>query len=195
MKKFVLLFMVSLLVVSGSAQERKWEHSVNVGIGLALDNVEILTSTTQSLFALCAGYGLNYYLKENWSLHTGLTFRRSSGYGLQVGYLDIPLALQYHITADNSPWTFGVGPVFSLCAMNDEYDADHYVADGVDVVGQKMFKDFSLGLRPSIGYRLNRHWQIGVEGYIGLTNIYKEYGHSAGSEHLHCVVATVGYVF
>ena len=51
MKKFVLLFMVSLLVVSGSAQERKWEHSVNVGIGLALDNVEIQTSTTQSLFA------------------------------------------------------------------------------------------------------------------------------------------------
>ena len=57
--------MMSLFVVSVSAQERKWEHSVNVGIGLALDNVEILTSTTQSLFALCAGYGLNYYLNNN----------------------------------------------------------------------------------------------------------------------------------
>ena len=32
------------LASSGNAQDKKWEHSINVGIGVALDNVKQLTS-------------------------------------------------------------------------------------------------------------------------------------------------------
>lgn len=103
MKKLLFSLMLLGLTASGLSQDKKWEHSVNVGMGLALDNVEIKKSTTESMFALNAGYGLNYYLKENWSVLTGVTFRRIAGYGLLVSYLDVPLALQYHVSADNSP--------------------------------------------------------------------------------------------
>ena len=195
MKKCIVLLTLLSITIVTNAQDKKWEHSVNVGMGLALDNVEINKSTTESMFALNAGYGLNYYLKENWSVLTGVTFRRIAGYGLLVSYLDVPLALQYHVSADNSPWIFGLGPVFSYCIKNDEYSADHYVADGVAVIDQKRFKDFCLGLQPSIAYRLNRHWQIGVEGYIGLTNVRRSYDQQVGSEHLHSIIVTFGYIF
>ena len=55
MKKLLFSLMLLGLTASGLSQDKKWEHSVNVGMGLALDNVEINKSTTESMFALNAG--------------------------------------------------------------------------------------------------------------------------------------------
>ena len=40
--KLVLLMLLLTLASSGNAQDKKWEHSINVGIGVALDNVKQL---------------------------------------------------------------------------------------------------------------------------------------------------------
>ena len=48
MKKLLFFLMLLGLTASGLSQDKKWEHSVNVGMGLALDNVEIKKKVQQS---------------------------------------------------------------------------------------------------------------------------------------------------
>ena len=192
--KLVLLMLLLTLASSSNAQDKKWEHSINVGIGVALDNVKQLTSDLGTAFALKAGYGLNYYLTDQWSMQTGLVIRETATYGFTTTNLDVPIVVQYHFPSDNSGhWIIGLGPVFSYCLKNDEYNLDRTLVDAL--VGQKMFKDFSLGLQPSVAYQLSPHWRIGVEGYIGLTNVRRSYNELSASEHIHSILASVGYVF
>ena len=56
-------------------------------------------------------------------------------------------------------------------------------------------KRFALGLQPAVTYRLSRHWELGVEANIGLTNIKDGHGLTSGSKHVHHVMATIGVVF
>ena len=55
--KLVLLMLLLTLAGSGDAQDKKWEHSINVGIGVALDNVKQLTSDLGTAFDAAAHVG------------------------------------------------------------------------------------------------------------------------------------------
>lgn len=194
MRKIFILFVLSMVEINCVAQARKWEHSLATGIGMAFDKeTRSNVSDTRFAFAIKAGYGLSYYLNQHVAMHTGLAYRHVSTYGLIVGYLDMPVELRYHLNADNSPCSFGIGPVLSYCIHNDKYDLDKTSFDVLD--GKDMFKTFNLGLQPSITYRGGRHLQISLEGYIELSNVKKEYEQMAGRGYIHSITAIIRYVF
>ena len=195
MKKLFILFVLSIVEISCIAQTRKWEHSLVAGIGVAFDKETAKSSVndTRSALAIKAGYGLSYYLNQHVAMHTRLTYRHVGTYGLMVGYLDVPVGLRYYLDADSSPWSFGIGPVLSYCIRNDKYDLDNTSYDAL--VGKDIFKTFGLGLQPSITYRGGRHFELSLEGYIGLNNVKKDYEQTTRREYFHSFMATIGYVF
>ena len=186
MRKTILLVVLLGCVINAAAQEKKWEHSVYAGTGVFVANEDHSVSKP---FGLEAGYGLSYYVAENWALNSGVGIQQLATYGTLLTYLDIPITLQYHTIGDNNHWVFGLGPVISFCISNDEYNMDNTLDD--DLVGLKRFKSYNFGLQPSIAYNLSNHWRIGVDGKIGLMNVQA----IKGSTHLHSIMVSMSYLF
>ena len=185
MRKTVLFAVLLGWGLTAAAQEKKWEHSVYAGTGVFVANEDHSVSKP---FGLEAGYGLSYYVAENWALHSGVGIQQLATYGTLLTYLDIPLTLQYHTIGDNNHWVFGLGPVISFCISNDEYNMDNTLDD---LVGLKRFKSYNFGLQPSIAYNLSNHWRIGVDGKIGLMDVQA----IKGSTHLHSIMVSMSYLF
>lgn len=189
MKKYFIIALLLTLMTSGMAQDRKWEHSVSAGLGQALEDFRDLGS----VYSLKAGYGLNRQLAQQWSIQTGLAIRTTASYGYLYSYLDLPVALQYRSIDIDGTWLLGLGPVVSYCINNDEYDAISTLDEHLE--GEKMYKDFVLGLQPSIAYRPGRHWQIGAEANINLTNIGRPLGQASNNYRVYSILITASYVF
>lgn len=186
MRITILIAVLLGCVINAAAQEKKWEHSVYAGTGVFVANEDHSVSKP---FGLEAGYGLSYYVAENWALHSGVGIQQLATYGTLLTYLDIPITLQFHTIGDNNHWVFGLGPVISFCISNDEYNMDNTLDD--DLVGLKRFKSYNFGLQPSIAYNLSNHWRIGVDGKVGLINVQA----IKGSTYLHSIMLTMGYLF
>ena len=191
-----------MLVVSLGvhAQVKKWEHNVYVGAGLMIDDHGY---RTKKGLAFNAGYGLNYYFNEQWSLMPGVAVRQVSENGFADSadgadddvftFLDVPVVAQYHVGTGKGAWTLGLGPVFSFCVGNDTYYMD--AAPGAKLNDLDKCKTFSFGLQPSVSYRLGKHFGIGLDGYISLSNMKNNHGLLSGSKHIHCIVAKAVVMF
>lgn len=197
MRKIVIALLL-MAAVNGYSQDRKWEHNIYVAGGLLIDREwgESETGVSMKL-----GYGLNYYFSEHWSLMPGIDIRRDAENFFSSAkdgadsddfvFLDVPVLAQYHVDR----WTFGLGPVFSFCVLNDTYYVDH--DPNSELNGKNKIKDFYLGLQPSVKYRIGKHFLVGIDGQIGLHDVRKSYGFETQTtnKYLHNIVATIGVVF
>lgn len=198
--KRLLWSLMLLAALNAQAQERKWEHRFSLGAGITAERED---GRTDNGLALRAGYALAYNLSEQWSLMAGLAIRDVSentfGDAMDGAdddhftFLDLPLVARYHVGQGKGSWALGLGPVLSYCISNDTYYIDADPQSPLNYLDKS--KRFVLGLQPAVTYRLSRHWELGVEANIGLTNIKDGHGLTSGSKHIHYVMATIGVVF
>lgn len=201
MKRTLISVLLLVAAVCVEAQEKKWEHNLYVAGGLLIDRE---WGENETGLSMKLGYGLNYYFSKSWSLMPGIAVTQevqkpftSSDGGDEDNFtfLDVPVVMQFH----TGGWTFGLGPVFRFCISNDRYYIDAItICPEPSLNDKEKLKTLSFGLQPSIKYQLSRHFLIGVEGNIGLTNVNKPYDNVLrliSSKHLHSVVATVGFRF
>ena len=197
-RKFITTMLALCLVFVSHAQEHKIEHNFNLGVGvasLAKYNVH---------YSLRIGYGLNYYLAENWSIMPGVSYRTvfddpSKGDIDGIGsddcsFIDVPVLLQYHQHARGEKgFVAELGPVFSFLTSNSTYYVD---ADPQDELNdKKMYKSFDFGIQPGVYYQTGKHWRFGVQAHIGFCNMLKKYPRINDSKRLNDVAATVNFSF
>ena len=85
--------------IPGSAQNKRWEHNLYEGVGMA----KKFDSHDNQTVAFHVGYGINYYLSSKWSVMPGVAVRaKALGHNSQhtgncaSTYIDVPLLAQYH---------------------------------------------------------------------------------------------------
>lgn len=57
--------------IPGSAQNKRWEHNLYEGVGMA----KKFDSHDNQTVAFHVGYGINYYLSSKWSVMPGVAIR------------------------------------------------------------------------------------------------------------------------
>ena len=98
-------------------------------------------------------------------------------------FVDIPLLGRYHTGVGKRNWTFGVGPALSFCVRNETFyvDADpHSPLNHLDKC-----KAFTLGLQPTASYQFARHFNVGLDCFICLTDQKLHHGMASGSKYIH----------
>ena len=200
MKRILLGLMLGLgLCAETQAQTMRLEHNIYLSTGWLskFDDGHLEHGLT-----LRAGYGLNCYFSEQFSVMPGVAVREEIEGGLGENldgddsdhfvFLDFPVVAQLHLGNGPNKWVVGLGPVFSFCVSNDTYyiDAD----PNSPLNGKNKIKDFSMELQPSVMYEVGK-FRFGMEGHIGLLDIKRNYPQTSGSIHLHSIMATVGFHF
>ena len=200
MKKIILCLMLGLgLCGEAQSQKMKLEHNVYLSTGwLSISD----DGHMDHGLTFRAGYGLNCYLSERFSVMPGVAIRGEVEDGLaehldgadidRFAFLDIPVVAQLHLGSGHNKWVAGLGPVFSFCVSNDNYYIDGDPNSPLN--GKDKIKDFSLELQPSVMYEVGK-FRFGMEGLIGLLDIKRRYPQTSDSIHLHSVMATVGFHF
>ena len=196
--RLMTLVLMLMTTLATQAQERKWENKFYAGAGFMAAKGD---GDSSSGLALQAGYGLMYRFAEHWSLMPGVAVRyvaenafADSADGADddaFTFLDIPLLVQHHVGSGKGSWTLGLGPVFSFCVGNDNYYVDADPQSPLNKLSK--CKDFSLGLQPSINFQLSKHFSVGIDGHIGLTNLKRNHGLTSGSKHIHSLTAHVAW--
>lgn len=193
---------IALLLLIGfigavAAQERKWEHSINLSAGLYLDG----TVADYDLgVSAKLGYGVAYRFTEQFSVKTGIAQRLDmespiKAYTYDGGdydaftFIEVPLVARYH-TKDHV--VFGLGPVFAFCTSNDTYYIDADPQSPLN--GKPKIKEFYVGLQPSIIYQW-KHFALGVEATCGLMDVKLNHGLTTGSKYLNQVMCSISYRF
>ncbi len=111
--------------IPGSAQNKRWEHNLYEGVGMA----KKFDSHDNQTVAFHVGYGINYYLSSKWSVMPGVAVRakalgHNSGYtgSCASTYIDIPLLAQYHFGGEKRQGiVLELGPVVSFLAHSERY--------------------------------------------------------------------------
>lgn len=104
--------------IPGSAQNKRWEHNLYEGVGMA----KKFDSYDNQTVAFHVGYGINYYLSSKWSVMPGVAIRakilgHNSGYtgSCASTYIDVPLLAQYHFGGEKRQGiVLELGPVVSF---------------------------------------------------------------------------------
>ena len=201
MRKINIIILFLITVLSASAQEKRWENNFYLGQGLILD---YKNGDGEGGMSFVAGYGLSYRFSPHWSVMPGLALRAvAEGAPAEhfddgrdydtFSFLDVPLLVRYHTGVSKRYFTFGFGPVFSFCTGNDTYYVD---ADPRSPLNNlKKCKTFSLGLQPTVSYQFARHFSVGLDGYICLTNLKQHHGLTSGEIYIHSLTCRMAFNF
>ena len=209
MKSKSLLVIVFLFVtVFVSAQEKRafkrFENYFQLGGGLFLESGYLAKDQNPGL-AIRLSYGLDYRFNEKWSIMPGFGYRNLMGdyahfswEGNDPDYLDlydVSVIARYHLGSNANRLVFGLGPAFSYVSSSCTYYID---ADPDDPRGGKeKFNKFDIGLQPSVYFLFWKHFQVGLEGNIGLLNMRRQYPeyNITSSTHLHYLALMCGVHF
>lgn len=197
----IICFLLSVFCLNAQEKEktqyRKWEHNIYVGAGRPFFSDKNMYDKP---LTMKIGYGLNYYIKENISLMSGVSYYCSTeNFGdSKLGadddwfeFVDFPLTAHYHIKDESGSLSFGFGPVLSINTNKDTYYIDANPNDFLD--GKQKIKTLNLLLQPSIRYKY-KHLIVGAEGNIGTIDMNKHYnGRVNGSKYIHSIVFTIGF--
>ena len=200
MRKSIIIILFLITVFSASAHEKRWENNFYLGQGFIMDYKD---GEGEDGVSIVAGYGLSYRMSPHWSVMPGVAYRSVIEGGPfeyydghdydSFTFLDVPLLVRYHTGVNKRYFTFGFGPVFSFCTNNDTYYMD---ADPRSPLNDlKKCKTFSLGLQPTVSYQFARHFSVGLDGYICLTNLKQHHNLTTGGIHIHSLTFRMAYNF
>ena len=208
MKKHLLYIIALFLAVGVSAQEkrsfRRVEFHFQAGGGLFLESGAGAKGENPGLVTR-QSLGVDIRLNEKWSVMPGFGYRDEMGdyahfsdSGNSPDYLevyDFPLVGRYHLGTNANRLVLGLGPAFSYVSSSNTYynDGD----PDFPINGKKKFKKFDVGLQPSVYFLFWKHFQIGLEGNIGLLNMRRQYPkyNITSSTHLHYLALMCGVHF
>jgi len=186
MKKH-LLFLFTLLIVSGLTAQAQFKFGLKAGVNLSKlsysgskdvqtlynDNVENLTGFqvgpmaefTVPILGIGADAAI-LYSQEGFKIKEAFQDLQSGelikGGSYKTNTLEVPINLKYKITFLNVVGAFGtVGPYFKFRLSDDLLD-------------QYKSKSFGAGLNFGIGVELLAHLQVGVAYKLGLTDDYSQ---------------------
>lgn len=143
--------------IPGSAQNKRWEHNLYEGVGMA----KKFDSHDNQTVAFHVGYGINYYLSSKWSVMPGVAVRakalgHNSGYtgNCASTYIDVPLLAQYHFGGEKRQGiVLELGPVVSFLAHSERYYGTEWCPQH-PYWGMKEYKNIDVGVvLPSITRR------------------------------------------
>ena len=108
---------------------------------------------------------------------------------------DFSVVGRYHLGTNANRLVLGLGPAFSYVSSSNTFfnDGD----PDLPINGKKKFKKFDVGLQPSVYFLFWKHFQIGLEGNIGLLNMRRPYPkyNITSSTHLHYLALMCGVHF
>lgn len=198
MKKFCMaLLLMAGLVGTVAAQEKKWEHGVQLSAGVLTDQ-----EGTDFDYGLSVklGYSVAHRFTEQFSLKTGAAIRRDmehafrhldGGYSDEFSYVEVPVIARWHM---DDGFVFAVGPVLNIL-VDGTNPVDYYdIIFCEHVRALDALKPLYVGLQPSVMYEWGKHVRVGVEANVGLMNIRK-FPDLYSEQYLRQVMLTVGYSF
>ncbi len=203
MKRILFSFLLFAAILPGFAQEsRRPSHEIQLSAGTYSYGSGVQEYFQLGLLSMRLSYGLDIPVAENWSVipEIGAKFYWEGVFAIgAVGadfdgftYWDLTVSGRYH-TADGI--ILGLGPMLSYARRQDHYYID---ADPWDPLnGQPKNTRFNLSLRPSVLFGCGKHWHLGAEAEIGLTNAMVQYPelHHTGTRHLHALRFVACYRF
>ncbi|MBQ8071287.1 MAG: hypothetical protein IJ202_10605 [Bacteroidales bacterium] len=201
-----ILFSAALaltLAGASSAQEKKYSAHIRVGTGLFTETGSMSPYDPGMASRLSAG--VERTLGSGWSAMIGGGIRSQLADIAHFGWTggdpdglslaDVYFIGRYSLPAGRSTAVFGLGPQVSFVTSNDTYYID---ADPNDpVAGKTKFRKADIGIQPSAYLEFGKHWEVGIEGCIGLRNMmiqYPEYGRT-GSIRMQTFIVNVGFRF
>ena len=201
MRKINIIILFLITVLSVSAQEKRWENNFYLGQGLILD---YKNGDGEGGMSFVAGYGLSYRFSPHWSVMPGLALRAvAEGAPAEhfddgrdydtFAFLDVPLLVRYHTGVSKRYFTFGFGPVFSFCTGNDTYYVDADPRSPLNHLDK--CKAFTLGLQPTASYQFARHFNVGLDCFICLTDQKLHHGMAPGSKYIHSFTVRMAFNF
>lgn len=198
MKRLLLACALLWTALSVQAQSKPISHHAFVGFGLLIDSED---GRSEAGITAKAGYRMDIRLSERWSVMPGVGVREmlerpfSDDDGSDDDhfvFLDLPVMLQYHLSAGTEGWTVGLGPVFSFCVGNEHHYIDA-IPNGYNSEYNKI-QTFNVGVQLSVAYQF-KHFRIGIEGNVGLMDIARKDDRFTASKHLYDLMLVVGYRF
>ncbi len=109
-------------------------------------------------------------------------------------YIPIVASLRFNIT-EGLRWNVDFGPYVSTNLHSNEGSRiyyDYYEPDGTLVYNPMRLSAVEFGFKMGTGFRILRHYTVGVHYLAGLTHPWKE-GYAGGSSK--CWTFTIGYDF
>ncbi len=150
-------------------------------------------------------YGLDVKLSDKWSLMPGAGIRTQIGeinhfrwVGGDPDIMDMAdffCQARYHFVSANTRVVIGLGPQISYMVSPDTYYIDADPDDQRN--GKEKFKQWDIGLQPKIVFQTGKHWQWGLEAYIGLRNMLRQYSeyNISGSVYFYNIMFFCGWRF
>lgn len=138
-------------------------------------------------YAAHFGFGVSYAIDRHWSVMPALAYRAKFEVGndspdvgqYDCSFIDVPVLVQYRPWGQHrSGLVVECGPVFSFRSSGGAYEI--YVADHSLSIERQIYKNFDFGFQPGVYCQFGRHWQLGLQSYLGLLNIARQY---EGSEN------------
>ncbi len=152
--------------------------------------------------AMRLGVGADCYFNSHWSVMPGVAMRGKltfdndwiGGTTDDCVYLDVPVVVRYHVEGQRCKGTvLEAGPVLSYNIGKETHSSEWGGKDPFD--GKAIYNPWGLGLQLGAYYQLGKHWRVGGQTYIGLTQMYKKYPTYNNSFHYLDLVAQIRYAF
>ena len=209
MKKLLLISVALLAFMSASAQEnpggKKLQNYIQFGAGAFTEAGYGFWEVNPGA-VLRMSYGLDIMLDDKWSVMPGLgsiiqmgpvtAFYSDGGDPDGMCMADVFCVARYHFqSGDGINTIVGIGPQVSFMTLKDKYfvDADPWEP----ISGKPKFKDWDIGLQPSVVFLTRKHFHWGFEANFGLRNMriqYPEYNRT-GHTHFIDLMVTCGWHF
>ncbi|MBO7595385.1 MAG: hypothetical protein J6T12_10465 [Salinivirgaceae bacterium] len=190
---------VLLLSCTIGSHAQKLENDLFVSLGRFIEADTDTIGTTKGQTKKI-GYGLNFYLTDNYSVMAAVVSHfdteKSIFESAKYTFIDVPILFQYHTTNNGvGNLMLGCGPVISKCIHNDYYETDDS-RHGLN--HKKKIKEVNFSLMPCIAYEM-QILRFQIDANIGLRDMKRQYkvrdtGDSLtpGQNHLHNVCFTLG---
>lgn len=175
MKRLIIVLSCLVLAVNVSAQPRRVEHNVQLGLGVFSYGGDLSQYFGVGHLAGRVSYGADICGSGHWSVmpEIGAKIFWEGIFALgAVGadfdtlfYLDFTLSGRYHT---DSGIILGLGPMLSFTWWPDHYYVDANPGESLNRRAKN--KPFLVSLRPSISFDVGPRWRLGIEGELGLMN-------------------------
>ena len=155
------------------------EHNLQLGFGIYKEGGN--SAYRNPGFVLRFSYGLDINLANSLWIMPGIGYRTQGGTfknppgtsAPSSDMADVFCQVRYKCNKDGCAIVLGLGPQLSFATKPDKYIVSSGPASPLN--GKWRLSRWDVGLIPSVMFRPFKHFQFGVEGSIGLTNMFVQY--------------------
>ena len=171
-KQIVLIVGVMFISICSKAQadtSKSFEIIPNVGFSAASLGFEDIEES-EGRFSIQVGVLGEYYLKETWSIRSGLSYfamgQKISEMDIKLDYLNLPISANWHFGKTKN-WNLNFGGSFGYLLKGKLNNED----------AKDQLKSYQIALSYGFGYkfRVTDNFSVltDLQGLFGLTGIYK----------------------